>query len=162
MDVDVSLFRAVKWAAIECEKQRSGERSVWRMMQAWLYAYRQQEQGFLPLYDDVVHIGRLIDPERNRQGTRTVNVTVGHDPKESWQTVDRTLQNLTDLHTYEAVEPDKWYRMFEECHPFLDGNGRAGNVLWNWLNRSLAPYDLRYPPDFWTGHDLNEHFESLT
>ncbi len=30
-------------------------------------------------------------------------------------------------------DADQWYVAFEYLHPFRDGNGRAGKILYNWL-----------------------------
>jgi fido (protein-threonine AMPylation protein) len=35
-------------------------------------------------------------------------------------------------------EPAEWFRRYEEVHPFVDGNGRTGQVLLNWLDPRCA------------------------
>jgi Fic family protein len=45
------------------------------------------------------------------------------------------------------IEPATTYRRFEEIHPFVDGNGRCGKILYNYLHNSLdAP---TWPPNYW-------------
>jgi fido (protein-threonine AMPylation protein) len=45
------------------------------------------------------------------------------------------------------MTPDEAYLEFEEIHPFVDGNGRAGKIIFNWLADSLG--DPKMPPNFW-------------
>ena len=52
-----------------------------------------------------------------------------------------------DAAAVEAGEQAEWFRQFEEVHPFRDGNGRTGQVLYNLLCGTLDKPD--FAPDFW-------------
>lgn len=143
----------IRFCARECELQMSGERSVAWMVKAWEYAQSQAEvdtgkpllESRLPTVDDVLQLGTLVEPFKNSEGFRRVGVRVGWDVKPEWQDVPRQMVNL--MEGQDVLTPNEFFKAYEEVHPFRDGNGRTGVILFNWLNDTLdSPV---WPKNFW-------------
>lgn len=131
----------VHFCAKECKRQRSRELSVARMVDAWAYL---KEKDPLDLHlAEVLTVGFLVDPRNT--GVRKVGVTVAMNSKLRPEFVPKQLEKL--VANYKSIHPDDFFYEFEEIHPFIDGNGRSGNLLWNFMKYSLD--DPSYPPDFW-------------
>lgn len=131
------------------EVNRQGEwhqKYVASMIDAWLYAIEEQYHGndlSVPLIES---LGRKIKPDINADGFRRIPIFVGNERKapaaEIAGRLDRWVELLPNMTALEA------YREFEEIHPFIDGNGRTGKIILNWINGTLL--DPIFPPsDFW-------------
>ena len=53
------------------------------------------------------------------------------------QDVSRQMVMLFDLQTLNALTPLQVYIEFEKIHPFSDGNGRVGLIIFNALNGTI-------------------------
>lgn len=135
----------VRFCAVECEMQQSGEASVHWMLQAWNYALRQRSA--VPSLKHLLVLGAKVEPQKNARGFRQVPVWVGSydNPKLDWAKIPAAIDSL--LSHGDQLTAGEWFREYEEIHPFVDGNGRSGQILFNWRNRSLR--QPLWAPNFW-------------
>lgn len=113
------------------------------MLEAWNDALKWA--GDLDI-DHIRHIGRQIERIENVLGFRKCAVFVGVHEKPHYSLVPNLLENL--LAKQYRLKPLEFYREFEEIHPFVDGNGRTGKILLNYLNKTML--NPIFPPnDFW-------------
>jgi Fic/DOC family protein len=124
-----------------------GIQRVGWMLAAWTWAMSMSQAGSKPELSDVTVLGAMVEPNKNRQ-LRQCGVRVGSRSRAcpDYREVPRLLNLL--FAQRDELTPMQFYRGFEEVHPFVDGNGRTGKILLNWLNGTLL--EPIFPPnDFW-------------
>jgi hypothetical protein len=158
------MMEVIKWAAAECERQHSGEMSVAWMVAGYEYAVGMSapwRRDDFPSVKTIQILASKVEPRTNKLSAerpdnfRKVDVIVGDRlaVTPSWQEVPRIMDALIDA--WNDLSADDWYRAFQEIHPFADGNGRVGAILWNAHRGTLDADKLEVPPDFWN-HDRLE------
>lgn len=72
---------------------------------------------------------------RNRLG---LNVRIGdYYPPMGGEHIEKNLQKLLNSINNNEVRPYKAHYLYEKLHPFTDGNGRSGRVIWLWMMNRL-------------------------
>lgn len=97
----------------------------------------------------VLHLCRLAETLEPRARLRTrpgMNVRIGsHFPPPGGPGIAYHLDNLLQNINAGQLSPWEAHCRYEELHPFLDGNGRSGRVLWLWMHTQQS-YPV--PPSF--------------
>jgi len=158
--VDLEIIR---YCAEECKRQGSGEVSVYNMCNAWDYMQNVHDQN--PTYLDldlIAHIGMLVEPVKNRDGFRTIPIYVGNRfemvEKAPFGRIPTLLEMLINsyyegepitemMHPLAKTPAQQFYYDYENIHPFRDGNGRSGKIIYNYLCGTLNHPIM--PPNFW-------------
>lgn len=148
------VTRLVRWASAEAARQKSGENSVAWMIDGWDFIYPNRADFWKetggPTIAEIRVLGSLVEPRTNPSHSfRGDNVLVGlrYAKTAPWREVPRLMKAL--VAAWNNLTADEWYKAFQEIHPFLDGNGRVGSILWNAHRGSLDPDKLEAPPEFW-------------
>lgn len=143
----------IEFCAEECKRQKSGETSVFWMCEAfaWVKENCTQLTTRMEVIDvdkrlQVVHrLAKLIEPEKNRNGFRGTEV---HFRNMSFglkaELIPQAMKNL--LEAWNELDADQFYLEFQKIHPYIDGNGRTGALLYI-LNKFILDNPVA-PPDF--------------
>lgn len=116
-------------------KEDIGFSRVVNMLQAWDMAiYRCWIPH--PTISDILRLGYLVEPCKNLEHSfRKHEVRVGNYIAPLSSDVSTLMEEFVkNMH---EMTPDEAYLRFEHIHPFVDGNGRVGKIIWNWINNTL-------------------------
>jgi hypothetical protein len=132
----------VRFCAEEVERQQDIPSAVAHMVNAWMDAMATETNLDAA---GLIRWGHLVRPEKNPSDSfRTCGVRVGSHiaprPDEVPALIERWLENIPGMDAGEA------YKEFQHIHPFRDGNGRVGKIVFNMLNGTLE--NPKMPPNY--------------
>lgn len=113
--------------------------------------YISDEWTYAHLANSITHWQGLIKPNLY-PGYRRHEVLVNGNMVCPAQDVPQRMERFIEMYLDKVYpDADTAYQRFEEIHPFADGNGRVGMILWcvytYWLT---AKWPLNLPPDLWS------------
>jgi len=119
------------------------------MQSAWAWAKNKAEVAWRPSVKDILLLGCAVEPLENPQGFRKVPVMVRGNRTVGWMDVPNALRKLWKYG--KDLTAEQFYYEFEMIHPFTDGNGRVGAILYNWLRGTWRKPEA--PPDVFLGYE---------
>jgi len=149
MMIDMKL---VQYCCEEVERQQARPIAVYWMLGAWERAMSDWSTAGIEKSRRSVHPGWIrgwgqrVDPVKNGAGWRQVQVWVGYHVPPIPELVQVAVLNLCE-DINDGLGADEAYKRFQEIHPFVDGNGRTGKILYNFILGTLS--DPKMPPNFW-------------
>lgn len=104
------------------------------------------------ILDLVLDLASLIE-SRNSKGFRTTPVRFkNHNQAIDAGLVPRAMEVFSIAYAEGELDSISLYREFEEIHPFEDGNGRVGDLLWKIaITRETGNWPEEIPPDIFAG-----------
>ena len=108
------------------------------------YAEIEEHHRFMELdqvkVEDLEQFVSVYEPNAKLRNKRGLDVRVGnYYAPIGGESITTQLMLILCQANNKSITPFIAHKMFEDLHPFLDCNGRAGRMLWMWMMRK-APY----------------------
>lgn len=120
----------IRFCAEECQRQDSGEMSVYRMCEA--YAFVAHSPTFGWDMETMHHLAYLINDPDVPNGYRTTPIYfLDGELAVDAKLIESAMERLFDAIVDERITGLQVYKEFELIHPYLNGNGRLGAIVYN-------------------------------
>lgn len=140
----MDLVRIAAGAAAECVRQQADTiTDVRNLLNAYQYAITVRDNGIQVNETTFRTLGGLVEPVKNATGFRVTPVTFQNGGSSAPASeITRLMIGLRDgikatEYQRNETEINHLTREFLWIHPFQDGNGRLGWILYNFLRGSL-------------------------
>ena len=89
--------------------------------------------------DDLLNYLAVHQPDAELRDKKGMNVRIGsYYPPVGGPDITARLSLLLDEINNHEISPWKAHVRYEQLHPFTDGNGRSGRMIWAWMHRDLT------------------------
>lgn len=83
---------------------------------------------------------KVVQPDAKLRDKYGLDVVVGnHIPPKGAPEVRNRLDGLLKLIDDEGLNLYQWHRLYQDLHPWTDGNGRSGRAIWLWQKNGECP-----------------------
>lgn len=137
------MSKMVDFCIMECGRQGDlTYKAVGGMVEAYCSAILLNGFNLKPNADTILEMAKAIKTQNSWFRQTPVTFANGQQGAR-WDAIPRLIDAW--LEALDTFTPEEAYYEFEKIHPFEDGNGRVGAIIYNWLNGTLS--DPVVPPN---------------